>query len=170
VLLLTADVLDQKGILGESEDAMPAWVDTPAEEAAWQKAKGIVARQRKKQEADFGDRDWGLVTHIAKNLLKSSTVSGYYKDEGMVYALSNVERILDTRRKRERKDRDRTLSASDQNLVSALSQVAALGGQSIAVVRGNQQSKLSTKESVELAVELQAVASRLKDLLLKVRG
>lgn len=149
---------------------MPTWVDTPAEEAAWQKAKGIVARQRKKKEADFSDRDWGLVTHIAKNLLKSSAVSGNYKDEGMVYALSNVERILDTRRKRERRDRDHTLSANDQNLVSALSQVAALGGQAIAVVRDTQQSKLSAQESAELTDELQVVASRLKDLLLKVKG
>lgn len=149
---------------------MPTWVDTPAEEAAWQKAKGIVARQRKKKEADFSDRDWGLVTHIAKNLLKSSAVSGSVKDEGMVYALSNVERILDTRRKRERKGRDNTLSASDQSLVSALSQVAALGGQTVAAVRDNQQSKLSAQESLELTDELQAVASRLKDILLKVKG
>jgi hypothetical protein len=152
------------------EDAMPAWIDTPAEEAAWQKAKGIVARQRKKKEEDFADKDWGLVTHIAKNLLRAVAVSGSTRDEGTVYALANVERLLDTRRKRERRQRDTALSASDQSLVTALSQVAALGGQTISALRDARESNLSASDNNTLTLELQAVATRLRDVLLKVKG
>lgn len=147
---------------------MPAWIDTAEEEAAWQSAKGIVAKQRKKKESDFTDRDWGLVTHIAKNMLKSSARVSI--DADTHFALANVERILDTRKKKDRRSRDNTLSASDQGLVSALSQVAALGGQTIAALRDNQGSRLTTAEADGLTDELQDVAARLRDILLKVKG
>jgi hypothetical protein len=148
---------------------MPAWIKNEEDEAAWQSAKKIVSEQRKKKEADFGDRDWGLVTHIAKNMLKGR-VSSSYIDTGTIYALSNVERILDNRRKKERRNRDTKLSASDQSLVSALSQVAALGGQTVAALRDQQGSRLSASEAAELTDELQDVANRLRDVLLKVKG
>lgn len=148
---------------------MPGWVDTPAEEKAWKKAKAIVSRQRKKSESDFRDKDWALCTHIAKNILKSSMMSASVND-GTVYALANVERILDNRRKRERRERDSLLSASDQTLVTALSQVAALGSQTISALRDNQASGLSAPESDSLASELQAVAAQLRDVLLKVKS
>lgn len=148
---------------------MPAWIKNEEDEAAWQSAKKIVSEQRKKKEADFSDRDWGLVTHIAKNMLKGR-VSASYIDPGTIYALSNVERILDNRRKKERKTRDTKLSASDQGLISVLSQVAALGGQTIATLRDQQGSRLSASEAADLTDELQDVANRLRDVLLKVKG
>ena len=43
---------------------MPAWINTPAEERQWQRAKQIVRQQRSKKEAEFTDRDWALANHI----------------------------------------------------------------------------------------------------------
>lgn len=151
---------------------MPAWIDTDAEEAAWRKATRIVKKQRKKNKSEFTDKDWGLVTHIAKGILRSShSLSGAVPlDENTVFALANVERILDSRRKKDRKGRDALLSASDRSLVEALSQVAALGGQTIATLRDNRASKLSASETSDLTSELESVASRLRDVLLKVKG
>lgn len=44
---------------------MPAWVKN---EDKWEKAKDIVKKQKDKSESDFVDQDWGLVTHIYKNM------------------------------------------------------------------------------------------------------
>lgn len=150
---------------------MPAWIKTARDEKAWQKAKGIVSKQRDKSEDEFTDRDWGLVTHIAKNLLsKGKTSASYPVDDGTLFALARVERILDTRRKENRRDKDSLLSASDQGLVSALSQVAALSGQTISAMRYVQASNLSAPENEALTLELQAVATRLRDILSKVKS
>lgn len=146
---------------------MPAWVDTPREERAWRKAKRVVSKQRGKSEDEFTDRDWGLVTHIAKNMLEASSSS---IDPSTHIALARVEKILDARKKAARREKDSLLSASDQTLVSALSQVAALGGQTIAAVRDAAASHLSPSESAALTAELQAVAIRLTDILSKVKG
>ena len=108
---------------------MPGWVDSPKEEKAWKHAKEIVGRQRKKKEADFTDRDWGLVTHVAQNILKSSVGGGKVTvDEHMVYALARVERILDARRKDDKKKKDADLPPDAKALVESLSQVMASAG------------------------------------------
>jgi hypothetical protein len=132
---------------------MPAWINTPAEEKAWTKAKGIVARQRKKKESDFEDRDWALTTHIAKNILNASA----NMDDGMVFALARVESML-----RARKNRDSVVSASNQALLSALSQVAAVSGKAVAELRSGNLPQQSTDQ---LTNELRATAEKLDGLL-----
>lgn len=148
---------------------MPGWVDSPVEEKAWSRAKGIVARQRKKKQSDFNDSDWALTTHIAKNILKSSAISASV-DEHVVFALANVERLIDSHRKKDRRSRDSKLSASDQSLVSALSQVAAISGNAIAEVRNNGMSRLSAEDTAQATSELLAVADKLQAILSKVRN
>jgi hypothetical protein len=60
---------------------MPAWVDTAEEEKAWKTAKEKVREQRDKTEDEFSDRDWGLVTHIAQQILKSSKGEIMYRPQ-----------------------------------------------------------------------------------------
>jgi hypothetical protein len=146
---------------------MPAgWVDTATEETAWKKAKGIVRSQRKKNEDDFSDRDWGLVTHIAQSILKSSFVSPRRPvDEKMVYALARVEHILEARKKKAKKGQDDDLPEDSRVIVEALKKVMGSGGQSIALLRQADSSGMKMEEAQLLANELTAVAEKLKALL-----
>ena len=145
---------------------MPGWVDTPTEEKAWKKAKGIVRSQRKKTEDDFSDRDWGLVTHIAQSILKSSfTFPGRPVDEHMVFALARVEHILEARKKKAKKSQDDDLPEDSKVIVEALKKVMGTGGQSIALLRQADSSGMKMEEAQLLANELTAVAGKLKTLL-----
>ena len=140
---------------------MPAWVDTPEEKAAWKKAKGIVREQRNKSEDDFTDRDWGLVTHIAQNILKSKVLSG--SNSGLIFKLAKVERDLLLRAKK--KDRDEQLPEESQAVLSALKKVMSVGGQSIAKLRKLSDDRELEVDAQALASELEAVADKLKELL-----
>lgn len=44
---------------------MPSWVK---DEKQWGKAKKKVKKIKDKSESEFTDQDWGLVTHIYKNM------------------------------------------------------------------------------------------------------
>ncbi len=144
---------------------MPAWVNSPAKEAAWQKAKEIVRKQRGKAEASFEDRDWGLVTHIAKNMLQSSVP---HNEETQVL-LAKVEVLLERRRIRAKRDKDSQLPEDVKALVEALSGVMAQGGQTIAALRSSKKTGISEEESAKLAEELRSTAERIKKLLEGVR-
>jgi hypothetical protein len=50
---------------------MPAFIKTPDQEARWKRAKNAVKRSRKKEQDQFTDQDWGLVTKIYKEIKKS---------------------------------------------------------------------------------------------------
>lgn len=149
---------------------MPSWINTPVEEKAWKKAKGIVSRQRKKSEDKFSDRDFGLVAYITKNILKASAAEAateFSVDEGMVFALANVEHLLERRRKKARRQVDASLPADTQDLLKAISQVAALGSESIAVLRSSRK-----RQPVEasLVADLHETAAKLQKLLASVKG
>lgn len=149
---------------------MPGWVDTPTEEKAWKKAKGIVRSQRKKTEDDFSDRDWGLVTHIAQSILKSSFMSpGRPVDEHMVFALARVEHILEARKKKAKKGQDDELPEDSKAIVEALKKVMGTGGQSIALLRQADSSGMKMEEAMSLANELTAVAAKLQKLLTSLK-
>jgi hypothetical protein len=65
---------------------MPSWAK---DKDKWKRAVEIVKKQHDKNKSDFVDRDWGLVTHIYKNMdgeIKS-------KSESLPRALSIVEQI-----------------------------------------------------------------------------
>lgn len=146
---------------------MPGWLDTATEEKAWKKAKSIVRNQRKKTEDKFSDRDWGLVTHIAQNILKSSMMSTGARplDEHMVFALARVEHILEARRKKAKKGNDEDLPEDIAPIVEALKKVMGSGGQTIAMLRQAESSGLEPQEVESLANELSGVAAKLKKLL-----
>jgi hypothetical protein len=44
---------------------MPSWVQN---DDVWKKAEKVVSDTRKKKKDAFSDKDWGLVTHIYKNM------------------------------------------------------------------------------------------------------
>lgn len=56
---------------------MPAFVKTPAQEAKWKRAKDAVKRSRKKDQEQFTDQDWGLVTHIFQRIKKAQADGDY---------------------------------------------------------------------------------------------
>lgn len=141
---------------------MPGWVDTPEEEAAFKKAKAIVRDQRGKSEDDFSDRDWGLVTHIAQNILQSKVLSAS-SDTGLIYKLAKVERALEVRAAK--KSKDAKLPEDAKLLVGALKKVMSQGGQAIAKLRSVQESGMDESAAKALASELEAVADSLKKLL-----
>jgi hypothetical protein len=148
---------------------MPGWVDTPEEEKAWKKAKSVVAKQRSKKESDFTDRDWGLVTHIAKNVLKSS-LSVSVPDETLFH-LAKVERILGTRNKVvAKKEADDKLPEDAKAVVNALKKVMGQGGQAIAALRKAETTKMESEAAQALASELESVAAKLKEMLENVKG
>jgi len=141
---------------------MPAWVDTAEEEKAWKKAKGIVAEQRNKRESEFTDRDWGLVSHIAQNILKSSALSAT-TDRGLIYRLAKVDRILKARAIKAKGDED--LPEDSKGLVEGLKKVMSFGGQAIAKLRKAESSGMEMEEAKALADELMATATKLEELL-----
>lgn len=141
---------------------MPGWVDTPEEKAALKKAKAIVRDQRGKAENKFSDRDWGLVTHIAKNILQSKVLSAS-SDTGLIYKLAKVERALEVRAAK--KSGDDKLPDDAKVLVEALKKVMSQGGQAIAKLRSTKESGLNESDAQALASELNAVADSLKKLL-----
>ena len=134
---------------------MPAWVDTPEKEEAWADAKGIVAKQRKKGESSFDDKDWGLVTTIAKNKLKSSAQR--YQTAAL---LAHVEHLLDQRRRRERWH-DHELPAEARNLIAALSTLMAVCGQTITDLRAGKPASLPPDEAHVLTAAVQTTAAAL---------
>lgn len=145
------------------------WVDTPKEEKAWKKAKSVVSEQRNKKESDFTDRDWGLVTHIAKNILKSSVSASVPSDA--LFHLAKVENLLGTRTKvMAKKKADDKLPSDAKAVVNALKKVMSQGGQSIAALRKAKTTKMDDEDAQELASELEAVADKLKELLANVKG
>lgn len=146
---------------------MPAWVDTPAKEAAWKKAKSIVSEQRNKAQSEFTDKDWGLVTHIAQNMLTSAAVP---KDRKTQVLLARVEILLEARRKRDKKSKDAKLPDDVRNMVQALSMVMAQGGQTIAALRSNQTTGMASEDAQALVEQLRKTANQVKDLLEKVNG
>ena len=147
---------------------MPGWVNTPAKEKAWKKAKGIVRKQRNKVEDDFSDKDWGLVTHIAQNML-ASTID-LHKDEATTVLLAQVEYLLEARRKKDKKRKDAGLPDDVRGLVEALSAVMATGGQTIAALRNMKKTGMESEAATSLAEDLRKTAETLKTLLEKVNG
>lgn len=141
---------------------MPGWVKTAEEEKAFKKAKGIVSEQRDKPESKFTDRDWGLVTHIAKNILKSSALSAS-TDRGLIYRLAKVDSILKARAVKAKGDED--LPEDIKPLVESLKKVMSFGGQTIAKLRKAESSGMETEAAQALADELMATATKLEELL-----
>lgn len=141
---------------------MPNWVDTPEEEKAWKKAKKIVQEQRDKKESEFSSRDWGLVSHIAKNILKSSVLAAA-TDNGLIYRLAKVDHILRARTVRAKKDDN--LPEDAKSVVEALKKVMSFGGQSIAKLRDLKSTGMDDEEAEAFAEELTEIADRLKDML-----
>jgi len=146
---------------------MPAWVNTTEEEKAWKKAKKTVSAQRGKKEADFDDGDLGLVTNIAKNILRSSL----QKQSGVIYALAKVEHLLDKRALVQAKQKsDDKLPDDAKSVVNALKKVMGIGGQTIAALRKAKTTKMEDDEAQALADELETIAGKLKKLLEGVKG
>lgn len=141
---------------------MPAWVDTKEEEKAWEKAKGIVSDQRGKSEHEFQSKDWGLVTHIAKNILKSSVLSAA-TNKGLIYRLAKVDRMLKIRAAKS--DKDASLPDDSKVIVEALKGLMSVGGQAIAALRKADSSGLSDEEADSLAEDIGDVAGQIRDLL-----
>ena len=140
---------------------MPSWVTTTEEEKAWDKAKEIVSGQRNKSEANFSKRDWGLVSHIAKRIVKSSVLRG--SNDGLFYRLAKVDHLLSIRAKKSSDDDN--LPEDGRVLVEALKKVMAVGGQSIAALRKAESSGLDQKAAQAFAGELTSIAARLEELL-----
>lgn len=51
---------------------MPGFIKTEQDEKKWKKAKKIVKDQKNKNYPEFTDQDWGLTTHIWKNMNKKT--------------------------------------------------------------------------------------------------
>lgn len=149
---------------------MPAgWVDTPEEEKAWKTAKGIVSEQRSKTESAFSDKDWGLVTHIAKNILKSSISTRISGDT--LFHLAKVETLIGARTKVfAKKKADDKLPEDAKVVVNALKKVMGQGGQAIAALRNAGTTKMEEADAKALASELESIAGKLKDMLANVKG
>lgn len=148
---------------------MPGWADTPEEKKAKKKAIGIVSKQRSKSESEFSDRDWGLVTHIAQNILRSK-VSASVPDETLFH-LAKVEHILDSRAKVvAKKKADEKLPEDAKVVVDALKKVMGQGGQAIAALRKAGTTKMDDEAAQALASELEAVADKLSKMLEEVKG
>jgi hypothetical protein len=149
---------------------MPAWIHTPKEEAAWSKAKGIVAKQRKKPQADFKDNDWALVTRITQSILGSKPkVSGSHNggSDELHFHLANVQHLMHQRRKRGRKEQDQELPAEVQALVQAIGGVASIGDV-IGQLRSARQTPLSSTEVAAVVERLQGIAQECRQLLASV--
>jgi len=139
---------------------MPSWIETPAEEKAWSKAKAVVSRQRKKNETSFTNRDWGLVTHVAKSILRSASISGSaLPNEEVLYALAKVSSIIDQRHKKGRKAVDETLPARE--MVSGLSRLADVTSKVIAAYR----DKNVTSQDKEVLRRVRDATSAIESLL-----
>ena len=134
---------------------MPGWVDTEEEEAAWGKAIAIVEKQRNKDKADFVNKDYGLVTHIAKNILSSS--------ENLQKSLSRVQQILSARKSKQ--EADESLPDDASAVLCALKKVMSFGGQSIAAIRKAEEVGLEELTAKKLAKDLEDIATRLEELL-----
>mgnify|MGYP001597126073 FL=1 len=129
-----------------------------------------MRRQRKKKEDAFNDKDWGLVTHIAQSILKSSFMKPDQPvDEQMVFALARVEHILEARKKKAKKGQDEDLPEDSKAIVEALKKVMGTGGQSIALLRRAKSSGMKMEDAQILANELSAVAGKLAQLLDSVK-
>jgi len=135
---------------------MPGWINTPEEEAAWKKAKGVVSKQRKKKESEFKDQDWGLVTKIAKNILEASS-------ETLIYHLSDVQYKLEARTRQQRKAQD--IYSPNNKLLASLSTMAALNTEVITALRACDE-KVGQET---LAKEIQETTTKLRLLLAQVK-
>jgi hypothetical protein len=140
---------------------MPSWVDSMEEEKAWEKAKSIVQDQRKKHESKFSDRDWGLVTHIAQNILKSSVLSSSTSN-GIIYRLAKVDRMLRARAAKHKLDA--SLSAPSRTLVGAVKRFIRLGELSISAARSDKLG-ISKEQADALVHEVMSVTAKLELLL-----
>ena len=141
---------------------MPSWVDTKEEEKAWEKAKGIVADQRGKSEHEFESKVWGLVTHIAKNILRSSVLSAA-TNKGLIYRLAKVDRMLKIRASKSEKDA--RLPDESRLVVEALKGLMSVGGQTIAALRKTSDSVLMESEAESLAEDINDVTNQIRKLL-----
>lgn len=140
---------------------MPAWVNTPAEERRWQRAKQIVRQQRTKKEADFTDRDWALANHIFHKMTASAPPEG----DSVRLLLAHVESLIEARKNKNKKDKNADLPDDVKLLVEALSSVMAYGGQTISALRKKKTTGLSEEETTALADELGGLAESIKGVL-----
>ena len=139
---------------------MPAWVNTPAEERQWQRAKQIVRQQRSKKEAEFTDRDWALTNHIFHKMSASVVVE---ERKRVNVLLAHVESLIEARKSK--KDKNADLPDDVKLLVEALSSVMAYGGQTISALRKKKTTGLSEEETAALAEELENIAESVKSVL-----
>lgn len=139
---------------------MPAWVNTPAEERQWQRAKQIVRQQRSKKEAEFTDRDWALTNHIFHKMSASVVVE---ERKRVNVLLAHVESLIEARKSK--KDKNADLPDDVKLLVEALSSVMAYGGQTISALRKEKTTGLSEEETTALAEELENIAESVKSVL-----
>lgn len=130
---------------------MPAWIKTKKEEAAWDRAKQIVSKQKKKDPNDFADKDWGLVTHIAKKMLKAKVADR----TDLLSALANVEQLLEKRKSPKAK-----LSASSQVVIDKVEMIHA--------VTGHFLSEARRKNSVDVLPQTSASLDEVLGTLLKI--
>ena len=139
---------------------MPAWINTPAEERQWQRAKQIVRQQRSKKEAEFTDRDWALANHIFHKMSASVVVE---ERKRVNVLLAHVESLIEARKSK--KDKNADLPDDVKLLVEALSSVMAYGGQTISALRKEKTTGLSEEETAALAEELENIAESVKSVL-----
>lgn len=140
---------------------MPAWVDTKEEEQAWQKAVKIVEKQRDKSKSEFTDSDYGLVTHIAKNILKSHVMKS--ADDTVLYYISKVSNLMSARNAK--KAADDSLEGPTGDIMAALKRVMGSGGQVIAALRKAKGTDMSDDDAMDFAEDLEDIADQLEDLL-----
>ena len=142
---------------------MPAWINTPAEERQWQRAKQIVRQQRSKKEAEFTDRDWALANHIFHKMSASVMEERKRVRTHVNVLLAHVESLIEARKRK--KDKNADLPDDVKLLVEALSSVMAYGGQTISALRKKKTTGLSEEETAALAEELENIAESVKSVL-----
>ena len=142
---------------------MPAWINTPAEERQWQRAKQIVRQQRSKKEAEFTDRDWALANHIFHKMSASVMEERKRVRTHVNVLLAHVESLIEARKRK--KDKNADLPDDVKLLVEALSSVMAYGGQTISALRKEKTTGLSEEETAALAEELENIAESVKSVL-----
>lgn len=123
---------------------------TPQGRKARKRAIAIVMKQRGKAEDELSSRDWGLVGHIAKNILKSEAS----KNNDVLAKLAHVHASLLQREE----------SPATKAVVEALRLVVGRGGQLLGQIRSNEIN-LRRAEAEAALEDLERAAAVLGNLL-----
>lgn len=136
---------------------MPQWIDSPEEEKAWRRAKKIVSKQRGKPEDSFTNRDWGLVTHVAKSILRAS----FTVPDDIAFTLATVDQMVDRRDKHRRRVHDDMLP--QREVVLALKELAHATGEAISSYRNGHGRDADAATLKDIKAVTAAVLKLTKD-------